>query len=437
MTDLPITITAIRQAAAAIEGAITPSPVIAAPGLSELVGAEIHLKLETVHRTGSFKERGALAKLLTLDASERRGGVVAMSAGNHAQGVAYHARRLGIPATIVMPEGTPFVKIDRTEEFGAKVVLRGNSLSAARKAADQLARERGLVLVHPYDDPAVIAGQGTIALELLADRPDLDILVVPIAGGGLISGIAVAARTLAPHIEIIGVQSTLYPSMYRLMRGEDPGPPAAAATLAEGIAVKEPGRLTRPIVKALVSEILLVDDVMIEGAIETLLERQQLVVEGAGAAGVAAVLAAPERFRSRRVGIVICGGNIDARLLASIIMRGLVREGRLVRLRSELPDIPGALSRLSGVIGRHAGNIVEVHHQRLFHDASVKRAELDVVVETQNRWHVTALIAALVEAGFPTQLLSSAGEGGVDGMKRLGDPLDEKHTAARSGLTDL
>ena len=411
MTDLPVTIEAVRHAAASIAGALCRTPVVAAPALSELAGSEIYLKLETLHRTGSFKERGALTKLLTLDAGERRAGVVAMSAGNHAQGLAYHAQRLGIPATIVMPEGTPFIKIDRTEAFGARVVLKGDSLSAARQAADALARDRGLVLVHPYDDPMVIAGQGTIALELLADQPNLDTLVVPIGGGGLISGIAVAAKALNPKIEIIGVQSTLYPSMYRLMRGEDPGLPAATATLAEGIAVKEPGRLTRHIVKALVSDILLVDDVSIEGAVETLLERQKLVVEGAGAAGVAAVLAAPERLRDRRVGIVVCGGNIDARLLASILMRGLVREGRLVRLRCELPDMPGALSRLSGIIGKHAGNIVEVHHQRLFHDASVKRAELDVVVETQNRRHVELLIAALIEAGFPTELLSNTGEG--------------------------
>ena len=409
MNDLPVTIAGVREAAASFNGAITHTPVIPAPALSELAGSEIHLKLETLHRTGSFKERGALTKLLTLDPHERQAGVVAMSAGNHAQGVAYHARRLGIPATIVMPEGTPFIKIDRTEAFGAKVVLKGDSLVAAREAADALAHERGLVLVHPYDDPAVIAGQGTIALELLADRPDLDTIVVPIGGGGLISGIAVAAKAVNPRIEIVGVQSALYPSMFRLMLGEDPGPPLPAATLAEGIAVKEPGRLTRRIVKALVSEILLVDDVMIEGAIETLLERQKLVVEGAGATGLAAVLAARERFRGRRVGVIICGGNIDARPLASILMRGLVREGRLVRLRSELPDIPGALSRLSGVIGKHSGNIVEVHHQRLFHDASVKRAELDVVVETQNRRHVEVLVAALVEAGFPTQLLSSNG----------------------------
>jgi len=409
MKDLPVTIEAVRRAAAAIGGAVAHTPVVSAPAVSEVVGADICLKLETLHRTGSFKERGALTKLLTLSPRERRAGVVAMSAGNHAQGVAYHARRLGIPATIVMPEGTPFIKIDRTEAYGAKVLLRGDSLVAAREAADALARDQGSLLIHPYDDPAVIAGQGTIGLELLADRPDLDTIVVPIGGGGLISGIAVAAKALNPDIEIIGVQSTLYPSMYRLMRGEDPGPPVAAATLAEGIAVKEPGRLTRRIVKALVSDILLVDDVTIENAIEVLLERQKLVAEGAGAAGVAAILASPERFRGRRVGIVVCGGNIDARLLASILMRSLVREGRLVRLRSELPDIPGALSRLSGVIGKHSGNIVEVHHQRLFHDTSVKRAELDVVVETQNRRHVEVLIAAMTAAGFPTRLLPNGG----------------------------
>jgi len=410
MQDLPVTVAAVREAAAAISEAIDGTPLIEAPALSELAGTEIHLKLETLHRTGSFKERGALAKLLTLDASQRRSGVVAMSAGNHAQGVAYHARRLGIPAMIVMPEGTPFIKIDRTEAFGATVVLKGDSLIAAREAADALARARGLVNVHPYDDRDVIAGQGTIGLEFLANRPDLDTLVVPIGGGGLISGIAVAAKALKPEIDIIGVQSTLYPSMYRLLRGEDPGPPAAAATLAEGIAVKEPGRLTRQIVKALVSEIRLVDEAMLEGAVEALLERQKLVVEGAGAAGLAAVLAAPERFRGRRVGIVVTGGNMDSRLLASILMRGLVRGGRLVRLRCELPDVPGALSRLSGVIGKHSGNIVEVHHQRLFHDTSVKRAELDVVVETQNRRHVEVLMAALVAAGFPTQLLLSSAD---------------------------
>ena len=343
MNDLPVTIADIRRAAAAIAGAVERTPTIAAPGLSELAGCEIHLKLETLHRTGSFKERGALNKLLTLGPAQRQAGVVAMSAGNHAQGVAYHARRLGIPATVVMPEGTPFIKIERTEGLGADVVLKGDSLVAAREAAETLAREDGLTFVHPYDDPAVIAGQGTIALELLADRPDLDTIVAPIGGGGLISGIAVAAKALNPRIDIVGVQATLYPAMHRLMRGEDPGPAADAATLAEGIAVKEPGQLTRRIVEALVSDILLVDEAMLEDAVEILLDRQKLVAEGAGAAGLAAILAAPARFAGRRVGIVVSGGNIDVRLLASILMRGLVREGRLVRLRAELARRAGRL----------------------------------------------------------------------------------------------
>jgi threonine dehydratase len=410
MTDLPVTIADIRHARAAIAGAVAPTPTIRAAALSEIAGCEVFLKLETLHPTGSFKERGALNKLLSLNEAERHAGVVAMSAGNHAQGVAYHARRLGIPATIVMPQGTPFTKIDRTEALGATVLLKGAGLTDARRAADALATERGLIPVHPYDDPAVIAGQGTIALEMLADCPGLDSLIVPIGGGGLISGIAVAAKALSPDIEIIGVQSALYPSMYRILRGEDPGPPAEAATLAEGIAVKEPGQLTRRIVAALVGAVRLVEEWQLEGAIELLIERHKLVVEGAGAAGVAALIGDPEHFRGRRVGIVLTGGNIDARLLASLLMRGLVRGGRFVRLRAELPDMPGVLARVAGVIGGLGGNIVEVHHQRLFHDTSVKRAELDVVIETQNRRHVDTIIGALVAAGFPTRLLSGSAE---------------------------
>ncbi len=408
MTDLPVTIKDVRRAEKAIAGAVNPTPTIRAAALSDLTGCEVYLKLETLHPTGSFKERGALNKLLTLEDAERRAGVIAMSAGNHAQGVAYHARRLGIPATIVMPSGTPFTKIDRTEALGAKVVLKGEGLVDARHATEELARERGLVLVHPYDDAAVIAGQGTVALEMLTQCPELEALLVPVGGGGLISGIAVAAKALSPEIEIIGVQSALYPSMYRVLRGIDPGLPTEGTTLAEGIAVKEPGALTRRIVAELVGTVRLVTERQLEAAVELLIERQRLIVEGAGAAGVAALLAEPERFGGRRVGIVLTGGNIDARLLASLLMRGLVRGGRLVRLRAELPDIPGVLSRVSGVIGGLGGNIVEVHHQRLFHDTSVKRAELDVVVETQNRRHVDTIIDALVASGFPTRLLSGA-----------------------------
>jgi threonine dehydratase len=410
MSALPVTASDVDRAAAAIAGAIGETPLVPAPTLSEAAGCEVWLKLETQHPTGSFKERGALNKLLTLNANERGAGVVAMSAGNHAQGVAYHARRLGIPATIVMPEGTPFTKVERTENLGATVVLQGENLVAARQAADALGRDKGLVPVHPYDDPAVIAGQGTIALEMLADQPELDALIVPIGGGGLISGIAVAAQAAKPAIEIVGVQSALYPAMAEVLAGRTPDTATAGATMAEGIAVKEPGLLTRQIVAALVSDILLADDTQIEAAIEHLVDREKLVAEGAGAAGVAALLANAERFRGKRVGIVVTGGNIDARLLASVLMRGLVREGCLVRLRSELPDVPGALARLSAVIGGRGGNIVEVHHQRLFQDASVKRAELDVVIETQSRRHVTAIVAALIAAGFPTELLSASGE---------------------------
>ncbi|MBV8493209.1 MAG: threonine ammonia-lyase [Alphaproteobacteria bacterium] len=408
MTDLPVSMTDLRNAESALAGAVTRTPLVRAAALSELSGCETYLKLETLQSTGSFKERGALNKLLTLSKTERKAGVVAMSAGNHAQGVAFHARRLGIPATIVMPAATPFIKIDRTEALGAKVVLRGESLVEAREAADRLAREGGLVPVHPYDDAAVIAGQGTIAIEMLADEPDLDVLLVPVGGGGLISGIAIAAKALSPKIEVIGVQSALYPSMYRVLRGIDPGLPSEGTTLAEGIAVKEPGNLTRRIVAALVGTVQLVTERQLEAAVELLIDRQKLIVEGAGAAGVAALMAEPERFRGRKVGIVLTGGNIDARLLASLLMRGLVRGGRLVRLRSELPDLPGVLSRVAGVIGGLGANIVEVHHQRLFHDTSVKRAELDVVVETQNSRHVDTIIDALVAAGFPTRLLSGS-----------------------------
>ena len=410
MSALPVTPDDIVRAAAAIGDAIAKTPVVAAPTLSEAAGCEVWLKLETQHPTGSFKERGALNKLLTLNANERGAGIVAMSAGNHAQGVAYHARRLAIPTTIVMPEGTPFTKIDRTQALGATVVIEGDSLVAARRAADALAADKGLVRIHPYDDPAVIAGQGTIALEIFADDLGFDTLVVPIGGGGLVSGIAVAAKALKPAIEIVGVQSALYPAMADVLAGKAPDVATAGATLAEGIAVKEPGLITRQIVAALVADILLVDDAQIEAAIEHLVDREKLVAEGAGAAGIAALLANTERFRGKQVGIVVTGGNIDARLLASVLMRGLVREGCLVRLRSELPDVPGALARLSAVIGGRGGNIVEVHHQRLFQDASVKRAELDVVIETQSRRHVAAIVAALIAAGFPTELLSANGD---------------------------
>jgi threonine dehydratase len=401
---LPVTLDDVRRAAAAITGEVMRTPLVPSPALSAATGAEVFLKLETMHPTGSFKERGALNKLKSLDADQRRAGVIAMSAGNHAQGVAYHARRLAIPATIVMPEGTPFTKIERTEAHGARVVLRGAGLAEARRAAEEIAAAEGLALVHPYDDKLIIAGQGTSGLELVEDRPDLDAVVVPIGGGGVIAGIAVAAKALKPAIEVTGVEAALYPSMHHALRGLPPE--KGGQTLAEGIAVKEPGRLARAIVEALVADIVLVDEAKLENAIETLLVQQKLVVEGAGAAPLAALLAEPERWRGRRVALVLCGGNIDARLLASILMRGLVRAGRMVRLRVEISDQPGLLARVATVIGQKGGNIVEVYHQRLFQDVPVKHAELDVVVETRNPAHVGEILRALEAAGFATRLLS-------------------------------
>jgi threonine dehydratase len=402
---LPVTIDDIRAAAAAIEGEVMRTPAIRSPALSSLTGAEVVLKLETMHPTGSFKERGALTKLKSLDAAQRRAGVIAMSAGNHAQGVAFHASRLGIPATIVMPEGTPFTKVERTEAHGARVVLRGEGLGEARQAAQAIAAAEGLSLIHPYDDRLIIAGQGTIGLELLEDFPELDAIIVPIGGGGVMAGTAIAATTLKPSIEMIGVEAALYPSMHHFLAGIEA--PKGGQTLAEGIAVKEPGKLTSEIIRALVADILLVDEGQLECAVETLLDTQKLVAEGAGAAPLAALLAAPERFRGRQVGLVLCGGNIDARIVASILMRGLVRAGRLVRIRVEISDAPGVLAKIARIIGEKGGNIVEIYHQRLFHDVPVKLAEVDAVLETRNPGHVGEIMATLTQAGFPTRLLSN------------------------------
>jgi threonine dehydratase len=408
---LPISLGDVRAAAAAIGAAVLSTPAVATPQLSALAGAHLVLKLETLHPTGSFKERGALNKLLSLDAAARRAGVIAISAGNHAQGVAYHARRLGIPATIVMPGDTPFTKVERTEAYGARAVLRGTDLAEARRAAEEIARAEGLATVHPYDDARVIAGQGTIALELLTTNPELDAILVPIGGGGLASGIAVAAKALRPSIEIIGVQCAGYAAMLHVL-GRGPAP-TGGTTLAEGIAVKEPGALTRTIVQALVDDILVVDEAAMERAVALLLEVEKLVVEGAGAAAIAALLAAPERFRGKRVGVVLTGGNIDARLLASILQRQQVRAGRLVRLRIEISDIPGALAKIAAIIGEQGGNIVEIYHQRLFQDVPVKLAEVDAVIETRDPRHVGALVAALSASGFPARLLSSTAVAGA------------------------
>ncbi|HUA53443.1 MAG TPA: threonine ammonia-lyase [Candidatus Sulfotelmatobacter sp.] len=400
-----VDLAAVRDAAARIDGAVLRTPTVAAPALGAALGLEVALKLEILQRTGSFKERGALNKLLGLTRAQAKAGVIAASAGNHAQGLAYHARRLGIPATIVMPEATPFVKVERTAAFGARVLLIGADFSATEKAAAARATSDGLTVVHPYDDAAVIAGQGTIALEMLADAPALDTLVVPIGGGGLISGIALAAKALNPALAVIGVQVEGYAAVAAALRGTKPR--FGGATLAEGIAVKRPGKLTMRLIERHVDDVMVVPEQRIEQAIELLLDSQNLVVEGAGAAGVAALIDRPGRFRGKRVGTVLCGANIDRRVLSSVLMRGMVRDHRLIRLRAEIGDSPGMLARLASVIGDAAGNIVEITHQRLFLDVPVKSAEVDVIVETRSRTHVGEIRAALARAGIPVRLMGA------------------------------
>ena len=400
---IDLSIDDIRTAAGVLAGTVVRTPVVPAAWLDQRHGTRTFLKLENQQVTGSFKDRGAAMKLASLTDEERQRGVIAMSAGNHAQGVAYHARRLGIPATIIMPTQTPFTKVERTRRHGASVVLHGRNLSDCAERAEQLIKAHGHVLIHPYDDPAIIAGQGTIGLELLADLPELDAVIVPIGGGGLIAGIALAVKALKPDIRVFRVEAALYPSMHEAINGLAAS--AGGETIAEGIAVKTPGVLTRQVISALVEDIVLVSEAELEQAIHRLAEEQKLVVEGAGAAGVAALGQLAGRLAGRTVATVICGGNIDSRLFASVLMRGLVRDGRLVRIRVEINDEPGLLARISGMIGEHGGNIIEIYHHRLFQDVPVKLAELDAVVETRNARHVDEILGALDAAGFKSRLL--------------------------------
>jgi len=409
---MTVDIESIRAAAVLLDGHVVRTPSISSPALSDLTGAQVILKLENLQVTGSFKPRGAFVKLSSLDEADRKSGVIAASAGNHAQGVAYFAEQLGIPSTIVMPKGTPFTKVGRTEALGARVVLHGGNLAESHEQALRIAANKNLRFIHPYDDDDVIRGQGTIGLEMLDDHPDLEALIVPIGGGGLIAGIATAVKAINPAIEIWGAESVLYPSMHQKLRGEEPS--SGGDTIADGIAVKVPGSLTHPIVEKLVSGILLTDETCLEKAIQIYLESQRLVVEGAGAASLGALMENRDRFAGRRVGLVVSGGNADSRLLSSVLMRGLVREGRLVRLRVNIPDVPGALAGLSGLIGDCRGNIVEVYHQRLFQDVPLKQAEVDVVVETLDLKHVHEIIQRLADGGFPTRLLSNSSIEGPD-----------------------
>lgn len=398
---MAIRIDDIRDAAEAIAGEVVRTPTVPAGSLSDETGAELFLKLETLQRTGSFKDRGSLVKLKSLTPEEAERGVIAVSAGNHAQGVAFHAQRLGIPATILMPEGTPFNKVRRTEAYGAEVVLRGDTLDAAEPYAHELADERRLTFVHPYDDERIVAGQGTVALEMLEDMPDLDVIVVPIGGGGIISGIAIAAKALRPDIEIVGVETEVYPSMYNAIHGIEGE--IGGDTLADGIAVKSPGRITREVIERLVDDILIVAEPSIEAAVQMLLIDGKLLVEGAGATPLAAVLENGPRFEGRRVGLVACGANVDPRILSSILIRGMSRAGHLASLRVAITDQTGTLARVAKVIGDTGGNIVETHHQRMFARIPVKRAELDVLVETRDRAHADRIIQRLEEAGFSTR----------------------------------
>ncbi len=403
---MTVTLDDIKAAAAAIEGEVVKTPTTHSRTLSRITGAEVVLKFENLQYTGSFKDRGALVKLKSLAPEEKAAGVIAMSAGNHAQAVAYHSQRLGIAATIVMPQGTPQVKASNTQRFGARVVFEGETIDEAAVRARAIAEEEGLSFVHPYDDEKTIAGQGTVALEMLADHPDLDMLVVPIGGGGLIAGNATAAKALKPDIEIIGVEAALYPSMYQATQGL----PAKSGgrTIAEGIAVKTVGKLTRPIVERLVSDVMLVSEEDLERGVQLLLEIEKTVTEGAGAATLAALLAHRDRFAGRRVGLVISGGNIDMRLLTSVILRGLVRNGRIVRMRIEIPDMPGTLARIAGVIGDTDGNIIEVYHQRAFSGLPAKQADLDIVIETRDAEHVRDIMAKLTAVGFRVTLLGTS-----------------------------
>jgi threonine dehydratase len=404
---MKVILAAIEAARRTIAGHVLRTPMLPAPKLSALTGACVLVKYENLQVTNSFKERGALNKLSSLSTSQRAHGVIAMSAGNHAQAVAYHAARLRIPATIVMPVTTPFVKVEATQAHGAEVLLDGETLSEAQVRAEAVALERGLTLIHPYDDPLVIAGQGTIALEMLEEAPDLEMLVIPVGGGGLIAGNAVAARSVAPGIEIIGAEAALYPSVWNALHGENW--PCGGPTLAEGIAVRNVGALTFPIVRELVTEVVLVDEAHLERAVNAYLTLQKTMAEGAGAAGLAAMLAKPDRFRGRKVGLILCGGNIDPRILASVMVRELQRENRIVSFRLTIPDRPGVLGQIATRLGELGSNILEVDHRRLFLDVPAKGAKLDVTVETRDRAHAETVLRALAADGFaPTPIEMAA-----------------------------
>ena len=388
----------IHAAAARLQGHVLHTPCVESRTLSQVTGAQVFLKFENLQFTASFKERGAVNKLAQLSQEEGARGVIAMSAGNHAQGVAYHAQRLGLRAVIVMPRFTPGVKVERTRSFGAEIVLHGDTLDEARGHALQLAQEQQLTFVHPYDDAAIVAGQGTAALEMLADVPELDMLVVAIGGGGLIAGMALAAKSVKPGVDVVGVQTLRFPTMYNAMKGQ--ALPQGLSTIAEGIAVGTPGRVPQEIIRQHVDDIVLVDEGDIEAAIVMLLEIEKTLVEGAGAAALAALVKYPERFRGRKVGLVLGGGNIDPLLLAAIIERGMVRAGRLARICVSARDVPGSLARITATVAEAGANVNEVHHQRAFTMLAAQNVEIELVIQTRGGAHIEAVLQALRAADF-------------------------------------
>jgi threonine dehydratase len=391
----------IRAAAARLQGHVLNTPCVESRTISQIAGAQVFLKFENLQFTASFKERGACNKLAQLSDAERKRGVIAMSAGNHAQGVAYHAQRLGLHAVIVMPRFTPGVKVERTRSFGAEIVLHGDTLDESRNHALALAAERQLIFVHPYDDEAIIAGQGTVGIEMLEAVPSLDTLIVAVGGGGLISGIAVAAKALKPGIEVIGVQTLRFPNMYNAVKHQSL--PQGGSSIAEGIAVGTPGRLTQAIIERHVDDMVLVDEGDIEQSIVMLLEIEKTLVEGAGAAGLAALLKEPQRYQGRKVGLVLGGGNIDPLLLAAIIERGMVRAGRLARIRVSARDVPGSLAKITGIVSEAGANIDEVHHQRAFTMLAAQNVEIELVIQTRGRDHIQGVLDALHTGGFSAQ----------------------------------
>lgn len=393
----------VRMAAERIAGEVVRTPCQHSRTLSEITGAEVFVKFENLQFTASFKERGALNRLLTLSEEERQAGVIAMSAGNHAQAVAYHARRLGIPATIVMPAATPYVKVSQTESHEAEVILTGDTLEETAGHARSVRQERGLTFVHPYDDAQIMAGQGTVALEMLAAFPDLDVLLVPVGGGGLIGGCAVAAKGMRADIQVIGIETELYPSAWQALHGKPIV--CGGQTIAEGIAVKNPGQLSMAIIRELVDDMLVVAEADIERAVDLYASVEKTVAEGAGAATLAALLTNGDRFHGRKVGLVLSGGNIDSRLLASILMRALVRQGRITRLRIDIDDRPGVLASIAGLIAAGGGNILDVHHQRMLLNVPAKQADLEIILETRDRSHVADILRRLREAGYQVREL--------------------------------